>query len=828
MWVYSDSGCQTEGGADVSADGEGADVPVTRESAVSSFPMMAATTADGMKEIVDGDGAKNDDELDESNDDPMGEAPVDDEASDEAMKALKERQRQRVRDEVECRVEQHGTPARVRLVQHRADEAERRVAVGETVEYVGADDGLPTAIMEVAGTRRQVKLDSGARYTVAGTSWMQYGDRVEKEAPVDYVEGIDGFLLDVVGVWEFYLRSTFGEIIRVEACIVAGCADEFLLGVDFMREHSANMDFERNEFRYTTAGRVVVIPFRTSEGTGEARVVVVGMARRTTIDGCAVTPVEVAVAANDGEIGIFLPTKYTGAVMLAATVTKVRNGKAIVPVVNAKNEQARLPMKQELGKWIPIDSSLELLEMRGKLRRERINEWLDGLGGSDVPLDAEQDMNIGTEDDQSRQLVLKLLCAYRKLTVGTGGCPPDTVLSTEHHIDTGDAGPIMLKRRRQAQSEDALIETNVRKMLAAGVIEEGNGAWGFPVVLVRKKDGEVRSYVDYLFSLSGRYRGLYSRRHRETCVRIGMCVGETFGGRPHAETEEMRICSATDGISRTQNERRWNTAPRSNSECGTRFPATSRRCGSKAFRASNRILSAICGRIRWYYGSNVKQHANAAAKQMVENAAALADTNYSGSEQGRVPKVDAARQLKGDDNDARADDERTKGENESRNNDRNRRPGASQTRNVQAITEALRMIAGTRAQVTMTQAMATLTARAEKPRCMSAYHNPERHDGHDFQTREYCKFKLSGAERYYTMPQRKDEKPLAFLYRLNLGGECAGVDFRKSSRKREQHLRQFVKNLSDDRLQETLQHQRFQKVRPEYIPKQREALRQDE
>ncbi|GMF15684.1 unnamed protein product [Phytophthora fragariaefolia] len=87
-----------------------------------------------------------------------------------------------------------------------------------------------------------------------------------------------------------------------------------------------------------------------------------------------------------------------GAVMLAVTVTKVRSGKVIVPAVNAKNEQARLPMKQELGKWIPIESSLELLEMNGELRRDQINEWLDGLGGSDVPLDDEQEVNKGTED----------------------------------------------------------------------------------------------------------------------------------------------------------------------------------------------------------------------------------------------------------------------------------------------------------------------------------------------------------------------------------------------------------------------------------------------
>ncbi|KAE8883242.1 hypothetical protein PF003_g32750 [Phytophthora fragariae] len=55
----------------------------------------------------------------------------------------------------------------------------------------------------------------------------------------------------------------------------------------------------------------------------------------------------------------------------------------------------------------------------------------------------------------------------------------------------------MQKRRRQAQTEDESVDNNVVKMLGAGVIEEGNGAWGFPVVLVRKKDGEVRFCVDY-------------------------------------------------------------------------------------------------------------------------------------------------------------------------------------------------------------------------------------------------------------------------------------------------------------------------------------------
>eukprot|EP00644_Phytophthora_capsici_P012945 jgi/Phyca11/100920/e_gw1.5.1462.1 len=92
---------------------------------------------------------------------------------------------------------------------------------------------------------------------------------------------------------------------------------------------------------------------------------------------------------------------------------------------------------------------------------------------------------------------MKLLRAYRKLTEAPKDCPPATTLNVEHHIDTGDAAPILMKRRRQAQTEDATIEENVDTMLKAGVIEESDGAWGFPVVLVKKKDGSVRFCIDY-------------------------------------------------------------------------------------------------------------------------------------------------------------------------------------------------------------------------------------------------------------------------------------------------------------------------------------------
>lgn len=209
------------------------------------------------------------------------------------------------------------------------------------MRYTEAEDGLPTAIVSVAGEQRCVKLDSGARFTVAGTEWMQFGDKVQCESPVDYVEGIGGFLLDVVGVWSFKMSSIFGETIYVQACVVDGCTTEFLLGVDFMREHGATMDFSSNELKYKEGNRTVIIPFRTFDQEMGARVAAVRMMRKTRLGRGTITPVEVAVTASDGEQGIFLPTTKMGSVLLSATVTVARGGKALVPAINTGKDRVK-------------------------------------------------------------------------------------------------------------------------------------------------------------------------------------------------------------------------------------------------------------------------------------------------------------------------------------------------------------------------------------------------------------------------------------------------------------------------------------------------------
>ncbi|ETK84855.1 hypothetical protein F441_10401 [Phytophthora nicotianae CJ01A1] len=202
------------------------------------------------------------------------------------------------------------------------------------------------------------------------------------------------------------------------------------------------MDFGSSELRYRDGERVVVVSLRTFDGSGSARVVAVRIARKTQIESSALMPIEVAVNAVDGERGIFVPTRHVGAIMIAATVTTVRNGKALVPAINSNSSSAKLPSKKQLGTWIPLDDDVQILQMNGELSRSRVNTWISELGHTSTPLKDENEVKVGIKNKGARELVVKLLRAYRNLTANEGDCPPTTVLDVQHHIDTGDTAPI--------------------------------------------------------------------------------------------------------------------------------------------------------------------------------------------------------------------------------------------------------------------------------------------------------------------------------------------------------------------------------------------------
>ncbi|KAE8989378.1 hypothetical protein PF011_g18796 [Phytophthora fragariae] len=141
---------------------------------------------------------------------------------------------------------------------------------------------------------------------------------------------------------------------------------------------------------------------------------------------------------------------------------------------------------------------MEILSLNGELERERVAAWVSTLRKENAPpLIGEDKLDIGEMEAGDRDLVVAVLRQYVEAVEKKDGCPPLATVRVQHHINTDDTAPIMLRRRRLAVTENAVIDNEVDSMLATDVIEEGKGAWGVPVALVKKKDDSVRFCIDY-------------------------------------------------------------------------------------------------------------------------------------------------------------------------------------------------------------------------------------------------------------------------------------------------------------------------------------------
>uniref|UniRef100_H3GFB5 Reverse transcriptase domain-containing protein n=1 Tax=Phytophthora ramorum TaxID=164328 RepID=H3GFB5_PHYRM len=265
------------------------------------------------------------------------------------------------------------------------------------------------------------------------------------------------------------------------------------------------MDFSKRELKYHDAqGQKIIVPFTCHgvtpllQAPGQWRATV-RLARTVKLGTNTRSIVSMAVDAADGTTGVFLPKPTAKRhLLMAPTVDTVKNGAVRVAVLNVEGRREKLPAREVLGTWVPTDETMQLLAMNGELDRKRVAEWVADLEKDGAkPLSDEDSLDIGEMEPADRDLIIALLRQYAQIVEKKNGCPPLSLTEVEHHINTGDAAPIMLRRRRQAVAGNPVVDKEVDEMLKDGVIEEGSGAWGFPVVLVRKKDASVRFCIDY-------------------------------------------------------------------------------------------------------------------------------------------------------------------------------------------------------------------------------------------------------------------------------------------------------------------------------------------
>ncbi|KAE9281076.1 hypothetical protein PR003_g27775, partial [Phytophthora rubi] len=321
-------------------------------------------------------------------------------------------------------------------------------------------ESLPTARVEVKGKDERIKLDTGAQFSVAGEAWKELGERQEMLPPVDYVEGFTGAVSKVLGVWRFRMRTQYGQYMEVDALIIEGATTEFLLGEDWMLSHGVKIDFVSCEMKWYDGDVKKVVPFAcTRTGQPDDQPAKVRLVRRARMQTQTCRNVGVAVAAPEGAVGVFMPRPRTKAnLLLAPTLTTVRGGKIVVPVLNLIGATTKLPSREVLGTWAPTSDDMTVMELDGELTNAKVKRWLDEKFGEAKPLSNEGELRMGHMGTEDKELFLQLLRQYPALLERRTGCPPATTLPVEHEIHTGNEPPIKVRPRRYAQSEHGVID----------------------------------------------------------------------------------------------------------------------------------------------------------------------------------------------------------------------------------------------------------------------------------------------------------------------------------------------------------------------------------
>ncbi|KAJ0391755.1 hypothetical protein P43SY_010951 [Pythium insidiosum] len=190
------------------------------------------------------------------------------------------------------------------------------------------------------------------------------GDQTEEVRQVEpariYMEGGGG--LPIAKMWakgwpiDVILDTVYGQELVVDALLVEGCGNEFIVGSDFWTSKRATINYETAEVTYPEKGGQVIVPFSCVSAGSDPPVRIVPSRKLPTE---SQSMFRLRVPAASGDVGFFVPTPTTRAhLLMATTLTRVDQGEIVVPVLNVlenfgtKAEPlTRLLRKKEEWRW---------------------------------------------------------------------------------------------------------------------------------------------------------------------------------------------------------------------------------------------------------------------------------------------------------------------------------------------------------------------------------------------------------------------------------------------------------------------------------------------
>ena len=178
-------------------------------------------------------------------------------------------------------------------------------------------------------------------------------------------------------------------------------------------------------------------------------------------------------------------------VMVAKSVTQFEGKQLSVRVCNPLSEPVTVYKGTNLGMISSVATLRAIPTQPQRVNRitvadPQVPEYLEDL----------YNRSVSGLDAKYHDSVANLLCKNADVFAQNDKDLGKTSVA-QHDIKTEDETPIKQPPRRFPPEQEKEIEKQINDLLDSGLIKPGNGPWGSPLVLVKKKDGSVRMCVDY-------------------------------------------------------------------------------------------------------------------------------------------------------------------------------------------------------------------------------------------------------------------------------------------------------------------------------------------
>ncbi len=383
-------------------------------------------------------------------------------------------------------------------------------------DSVGISLGIPMSIgnKEVFGV-----VDSAAQITVVSSRVFPELHLSTAKSELVRIKNaqtgsaMDGYLVKSV-------QFLIGNKTYMWDVVVADISDELLLGLDFLKAHSAKLDFERNTI--TLQGDVIHATLKKDLAGNSFQVNCASVARQTVIPPNSMMVITARLSAPSPHDFVLIPSPDLP-VIPAFVVVSGASGEIPVSLVNDTDRHVTLRAGEFLGSLEEVDAVFT------DYSRETDSVHADGVRVRQVKTeDVKEVSNSSAEDagDRSTQahslsraavpehleklfvdssskltpeqadILAGLLCEFADV-FARHDLDLGEFTAIQHRIRTVDDNPVKLRMRRTPLGFEKEEEKHLRAMLDAGVIEESTSDWCAAPVLIRKKDGSVRYCLDY-------------------------------------------------------------------------------------------------------------------------------------------------------------------------------------------------------------------------------------------------------------------------------------------------------------------------------------------